>query len=146
MLVIPSVWMGPLCLRYSMPHTHDLLCMFALLTLSVIISMIHLSIFPKSDPLALFVKRIIIGCSINDPFVIGLTSIFHLLKTNWYLYGAITVPFMSAMAPQITSVLIVCSTVCSGTDQRKHQSSASHPKQYRPRFMTWYGNTVHDGS
>ena len=32
---------------------------------------------------------------------------------------------MSAMASQITGVWMVCSTVCSGADQRKHQSSAS---------------------
>ena len=32
---------------------------------------------------------------------------------------------MSAMAFQITGVLIVYSTVCSGEDQRKHQNSAS---------------------
>ena len=32
---------------------------------------------------------------------------------------------MGAMASQITGVLIVYSTVCSGADQRKHQSSAS---------------------
>ena len=32
---------------------------------------------------------------------------------------------MSAVPSQITSVSIVCSTVCSGEDQRKHQSSAS---------------------
>ena len=32
---------------------------------------------------------------------------------------------MSAMASQITGVSIVCSTVGSGADQRKHQSSAS---------------------
>ena len=32
---------------------------------------------------------------------------------------------MSAMASQITGVSMVCSTVCSGADQRKHQSSAS---------------------
>ena len=32
---------------------------------------------------------------------------------------------MSAMAFQITDVLIVCSTVCSGADQRKHKNSAS---------------------
>ena len=32
---------------------------------------------------------------------------------------------MSAMASQITGVSIVCSTVCSGAGQRKHQSSAS---------------------
>ena len=32
---------------------------------------------------------------------------------------------MSVMASQITDVSMVCSTVCSGADQRKHQSSAS---------------------
>ena len=32
---------------------------------------------------------------------------------------------MGAMASQITSVSIVYSTVCSGSEQRKHQSSAS---------------------
>ena len=32
---------------------------------------------------------------------------------------------MSAMVSQITSLVIVCSTVYLGTDQRKHQSSAS---------------------
>ena len=32
---------------------------------------------------------------------------------------------MSAMASQITGVSMVCSTVCSGADQRIHQSSAS---------------------
>ena len=32
---------------------------------------------------------------------------------------------MSAMASQITSISLVCSTVCSGADQRIHQSSAS---------------------
>ena len=30
---------------------------------------------------------------------------------------------MSTMESQITGVLIVCSTVCPGADQRKHQSS-----------------------
>ena len=32
---------------------------------------------------------------------------------------------MNAMAYQIISISIVCSTICSGADQRKHQSSAS---------------------
>ena len=32
---------------------------------------------------------------------------------------------MSMMPFQITDILIVCSTVCSGADQRKHQNSAS---------------------
>ena len=32
---------------------------------------------------------------------------------------------MSAMVSQITGISIICSTVCSAADQRKHQSSAS---------------------
>ena len=32
---------------------------------------------------------------------------------------------MSALASQITGIAIVCSTVCSGLDERNHQSSAS---------------------
>ena len=32
---------------------------------------------------------------------------------------------VSPMVPQITGVSIVCSTACSGADQRKYQSSAS---------------------
>ena len=39
----------------------------------------------------------------------------------WHYIGVI----MSAMASQITSVSIVYSTVCSGTDQRKQRSSPS---------------------
>ena len=40
---------------------------------------------------------------------------------------------MRAMASRITSVLIVCSTVCSGADRRKHQSS--HHKRSVTRKM-----------
>ena len=32
---------------------------------------------------------------------------------------------MDAMASQITGVSVVCSAVCPGVDQRKHQSCAS---------------------
>ena len=41
---------------------------------------------------------------------------------NDYHYSEV---IMNAMAYQITGVSIVCSTVCWGADQRKHQSSAS---------------------
>ena len=44
--------------------------------------------------------------------------------TNSCRYHYITV-IMSAIASQITGVSIVCSAVCSGADQRKHQSSMS---------------------
>ena len=48
----------------------------------------------------------------------------------WTLLGCQSKPhysdvIMSAMASKITGVSTVCSTICSGADQRKHQSSAS---------------------
>ena len=43
------------------------------------------------------------------------------LQPRWHHCDVIT----SAMASQITGISIVCLTVCSGADQRKHQSSAS---------------------
>ena len=50
---------------------------------------------------------------------------------------------MSAMASQITAVSIVCTTVCTGTDQWKHRSSAS------PAFVRgihrWPVNSTHKG-
>ena len=46
---------------------------------------------------------------------------------------------ISAMASQITDVLIVCSTVNSDADQRKHQSSSSLA------FVRWPVNSPHKG-
>ena len=46
---------------------------------------------------------------------------WNIRYTLWHYSGVI----MSAMASQVTGVSIVCSTVCSCTDQRKHQNSAS---------------------
>ena len=50
-----------------------------------------------------------------------------ILQNYWYItwdfhYSDV---IMSVMVSQITGVSIVCWTVCSGSDQRKHQSSAS---------------------
>ena len=41
------------------------------------------------------------------------------------LYGPYSEVIMGLMMSQITGVSIVFSTVCSGADQRKHQSPAS---------------------
>ena len=46
-------------------------------------------------------------------------------RDKWPSFGHYRDVIMGAMASQITSVSIVYSTVCSGADQRKHQSSAS---------------------
>ena len=51
---------------------------------------------------------------------------------------------VSAMASQITGDSIVCSTVCSGADQRKHQSSAS--LAFVRGMHQWPVNSLHTGS
>ena len=48
---------------------------------------------------------------------------------------------MSTMASQITGVSIVCSTVCSDADRRKHQSSAS--LAFMRRIHRWSVNSPH---
>ena len=77
-------------------------------------------------------------------FYIAVTAIYEVHRDNWPRYNeprwritvTITITFpltalhyndviMSAIASQITGVPIVYLTVCSGADQRKHQSSAS---------------------
>ena len=50
---------------------------------------------------------------------------------------------MSAMASQITSSFIVCSTVCSGADQRKHQSSV--PLAFVKGIHRWPVDSPHKG-
>ena len=72
----------------------------------------------------------------NSPIpaiLVGWCSFFNkaLIKYSWVsLCGAFVLNhyndvIMSAMASQTTGVSTVCSSVCSGADQRKHQSSAS---------------------
>ena len=50
---------------------------------------------------------------------------------------------MSAMAAPITGVSVVCTTVCSGADQRKHQSSAS--LAFVRGINRWPVNSPHKG-
>ena len=50
---------------------------------------------------------------------------------------------MSAMTSQITGVSIIYSTVCSGADQRKHQSSAS--LAFVKGIHRWPVNSPHKG-
>ena len=65
----------------------------------------------------------------------------------WYKQGPKTVHYsdvvMSTMVSQITSALIVCSNVCSGTDQRKHQSSVS--LVFVRGIHRWSVNSPHKG-
>ena len=50
---------------------------------------------------------------------------------------------MSAMASQVTSLTIVCSTVYSGADRRKHQSSTS--RAFVRGIHRWPVNSPHKG-
>ena len=50
---------------------------------------------------------------------------------------------MGVMASQITSPSIVCSAVCSGADQRQHQSSAT--LAFVKRIHRWPVNSPHKG-
>ena len=50
---------------------------------------------------------------------------------------------ISVMVPQTTGILIVYSTVCSGTDQRKHQSSVS--LAFVRWIHQWLVNSPHKG-
>ena len=59
---------------------------------------------------------------------------------HWNNYSDV---IMSAMASQITGVSIVYSTVCSGADQRKHQSSAS--LAFLRGIHWWPVNSPHKG-
>ena len=63
-----------------------------------------------------------------ETFLSTVTSILVLqpllLPLSFHRYNDV---IMSAMASQITSVLIICSTVCSGADQRKHQALRHWP-------------------
>ena len=52
-------------------------------------------------------------------------NMIHVILSTIYTRVHCCVVIMSAMACQITGVTIVYSIVCSGTDQRKHQSSDS---------------------
>ena len=51
---------------------------------------------------------------------------------------------MSVMVSQITGVSIVCSAVCSGADQRKHQNSAS--LDFVRRIHRWPMESPHKGT
>ena len=52
-------------------------------------------------------------------------------------YNLVGISIVSAMASQITRFSIFCSAVCSGADQRTHQSSASLPLRGESTGHRW---------
>ena len=67
---------------------------------------------------------------------------YHHPKSHWVISYHSDV-MMSATASQITGVSIVCSTICSGADQTKHQSSAS--LAFVREIHQWPVNSQHKG-
>ena len=78
---------------------------------------------------------------------VELTAQLSWFETPWRPCDAIIMHYkhviMSAMASQITSPMIVYSTVYSGTDERKHQSSAS--LAFVRGIHRWPVNSPHKG-
>ena len=66
-----------------------------------------------------------------------------LLKFFKMLHGYHSDVVMGTMASQVTSLTIVCSTVYSGADQRKHQSSTS--LAFMRGIHRWPVNSPHKG-
>ena len=65
---------------------------------------------------------------------------FSTCKKRFVHYGDI---IMRTMASQITSLSIVCPSVCSGADQRKHQNSTS--LAFVGGIHLWPVNSLHKG-
>ena len=93
---------------------------------------LHLTVRPSASPSAC---AHVFNCGGHDAYAISQAHmgililtfihkflIFQVLHINVIHYNNV---IMSAMASQITSLTIVYSTVYSGEDQRKYQSSAS---------------------
>ena len=76
-----------------------------------------------------FTNQLVIQMSFTFHAVQLQLLLFIFQKTTLFVLGAYLLHYddviMSAMASQITSVPKVCTTVCTGSDQSKHQSSAS---------------------
>ena len=76
------------------------------------------------------------GFTLGPPYCRPLRSFLYSLsvwklKVKAYLTNY-NDAMMSVMASKITGVSVVCSTVCSGANRRKHQSSASLPCEGNP--------------
>ena len=82
--------------------------------------------FPSIDYTLICKDSRHLNMTLIDDLVFSLFAVPHVLHIpapNFVIhYGDV---IMSTLASQITGVSMVCSTVCSGADQRKHESSAS---------------------
>ena len=74
------------------------------------------------------------------PILTNSTSLYCTCCISLSHYGDVII---STMASQITSLSIVCSSVCSDADQRKHQSSAS--LAFVREIHRWAVNSPHKG-
>ena len=96
------------------------------------------------------------GCKQTMPplrYIIAVWMQLYKIKSFWHLWTiysfiwcyllSLQDTIMSPMASQITAVSIVCQAVCSGADQRKHQSYAS--LTFVMGFHLWPVNSPHKG-
>ena len=83
------------------------------------------------------------GISRHSIDCVRLRDAHNTYRSHCYLLQNYSDVIMSVMASQITGVVVVYSTVCSGVDQRKHQSSA--PLAFVRGIHRWLVNSPHKG-
>ena len=91
----------------------------------------------------------LMGCPVRSENQVLVPAIVCIILSAVYVVCAVVCKghcsdvTMSTMASQITSLMIVYSTVDLGADQRKHQSSAS--LAFVREIHRWPGNSPHKG-
>ena len=134
-LLKPSYFIGPQCMNSLSPrqngrHFADDIFKCIFLNANVRISIkISLNFVPKGSInnipslVQIMAWRRPGDKPLSEPMMVSLLTHICVTRPQWVNRVHYSDVIMSAMASQITGVSKVCSTVCSGVAQRKHQSS-----------------------
>ena len=91
-------------------------------TLAIRVGLVHPYYIPAITPIR---NNCALGTCNKSSFILQINGNNMVTNLQTVFLDHYSDVIMSTMASQITSLAIVCSTVCLGKDQRKHQSSAS---------------------
>ena len=138
-------------------NDHNLLKIYPWLWKPVQNRPLNMDIELKHDPRFLLISHICVSwpdaidqicrldlANLNDTRPVKMPHWLHMVTSYQQFYNHhYSAVIMGLMASQISSFTIVCSTVCSGADQRKHQSSAS--LAFLLGINRWPVNSPHKG-
>ena len=119
-----SIWISSALMQSPVHNPSRLFMSFITLTKSSVSSCLASAQDSSMLPVTVPVSHGNGGYSAETIMLLIITQ-FGSVMTRLIFFKRCSDVMMSAMACQITGVSVVCSTVCSGADQRKHQSSAS---------------------